>query len=307
MNINNTKAYATLFDQLGPRKSLLYTTIFYSCIVGIIGIIIELIDPWLISNNNNNNATDDDYSTTITTSYVLQTLSRILVFIMFVMKNSFVHLFYTQHWSFISSIFHQQSKTTIKTSDQYHNVDDNDIKADDATTYFPIISGIASISATVCAYGMSQPIIQLIFYINNLPHRLLYISSIMNIVCAILADNAYSIAEKNNFVPSASDSKEQTKTSSKKTKITESKTILSTTVDGESDINRKKKDTLIHRAIILFRRVPILKGLCIEVLFCQAVSSVLCYLFVSTTKKVFILLDDKERSQFTGKVCYCLL
>jgi hypothetical protein len=52
----------------------------------------------------------------------------------------------------------------------------------------------------------------------------------------------------------------------------------------------------------LFRRIPILGALCIEVLICQSVSAFLSYLFVSTSKEVMYV--DEERARYTGKVSF---
>jgi hypothetical protein len=56
-----------------------------------------------------------------------------------------------------------------------------------------------------------------------------------------------------------------------------------------------------QRTRILFHRVPILYTLCQEVFICQAVSSIISYLFVATTKQS-MNNNDTQRATYTGNV-----
>ena len=67
--------------------------------------------------------------------------------------------------------------------------------------------------------------------------------------------------------------------------------------------NEQQSTSFIQRTVRILKRVPILQGLCIEVFICQAVSSVMSYLFISTTKKQ-LSTNDQERARYTGKVSF---
>jgi hypothetical protein len=69
---------------------------------------------------------------------------------------------------------------------------------------------------------------------------------------------------------------------------------------ASSENRKKSQESLLKASVSLFERVPILGSLCVEVLTCQCVSSIINFLFVLKVKQY--VPDDQERARWTGMV-----
>lgn len=77
LTMADMQVYTRCLDRWGPRVSLRRTTIFFSAILGICGLLV------LLWRNNT---------------------SQTVLFILFILQNVLVQLLYSQHWSFLTSI-----------------------------------------------------------------------------------------------------------------------------------------------------------------------------------------------------------
>ena len=98
-------------------------------------------------------------------------LCKIIVWISFVFQNSYGHLIYTQHWSFLGSILNERQ----------------------AATFFATIAGVASLSSTLAGTILSK-------FVDRIGLAGLLIGASFSCFASLLcADKAYSIAEKVRF------------------------------------------------------------------------------------------------------------
>jgi hypothetical protein len=74
----------------------------------------------------------------------------------------------------------------------------------------------------------------------------------------------------------------------------------STSPSDETQQYAPHHQSLIQTAFQLFSRVPVLASLCIEVLTCQCVSSIINFLFFLKLKEY--IPDDQQRARWTGSV-----
>ena len=105
------------------------------------------------------------------------TLSKPILFIVFVFQNAYVQLIYNQHWAFISSV----------------------LTAEEGKKAFAPIAGLGSIGSTLAA-GMVSKLIERSGLIG-----LLYMAGFALIMSAVLADIAFRMARNNGFEPDAKD------------------------------------------------------------------------------------------------------
>lgn len=95
-------------------------------------------------------------------------ISKVVVWISFVFQNSYAHLLYTQHWSFIGSILNQKQ----------------------GAKWFASIAGASSVSSTIGASGASR-------LTNVLGLSGLMIITVMSLlISTFFAEGAYFISEK---------------------------------------------------------------------------------------------------------------
>ena len=158
-----------------------------------------------------------------------------------------VQLLCTQHWSFLSSI--------------------------SSEVWFAPIAGLGSLASTIAAMAVSP----LIGHIGLT--GLLWTSSIILLLTAWIADDAYRIAHHHGFEPGGQHG--------------------SMSPCG-SKANATHSSSILQTAQKLFQRVPTLATLCMEVLVCQCVSSLINFLFVSKVQE--FIPNDEERARWTGTV-----
>lgn len=187
-----------------------------------------------------------------------------------------VRLLHSQHWSFISSV-------TPK---------------DEAKKWFAPITGLASVTSTIAAGSISHLLESLNLY------GLLITAAAIMLVGAKCSDAAYRIAELYGFSPVKESDEKQ---------MGDSEGAPSSAQDRwkENEMSPKKTKTtcsstggLFVKASALFKRVPILGALFVEVLLCQSLSSLLNFLFLVKTKEA--IPGDEERAGWSGKVSSCI-
>lgn len=143
-----------VFDTVGARKSILATSFTYASIILIATLVLQTSPT--------------------------RTLSQATVLSLFVLKNSFVHLLMTQHWSFLTSLL--QSNTA---------------------SWTPILAGMGSITSTLAGWAVTPALQMLSSTVSSSKSRsnfgmigLLVIASVGVLSTAVLSDAAYSIAER---------------------------------------------------------------------------------------------------------------
>jgi ATP/ADP translocase len=136
-----------------------------------------------------------------------------------------------------------------------------------AAVWFAPIAGLGSIASTLAALGV-QPIVKNFGLTGSLG-----VSSLFLLASGIAADVAYRIAHQCQFEPN-------------------------TKHDSERHTPRNHSDSLVRTSMKLFARVPVLVNLCMEVLTCQSVSSIMNFLFLLKVKEC--IPDDQHRASWTA-------
>jgi ATP/ADP translocase len=149
-----------------------------------------------------------------------------------------------------------------------------------ATVWFAPIAGLGSIASTIAALSV-EPLMT-----NYGLTGLLWTASIFLLVSSIASDTAYRIAIQHQFEPSRNQG--PTTSSASSTQKSASSSMPSHTA-------------LIDTSVQLFARVPALASLCVEVLACQSVSSIINFLFILKVKEC--IPNDQHRAAWTG-LCY---
>ena len=276
----------------GPRIALRHTTLFTTIFTFLSGLLISL--P-LSSTTPSTKLT--------TTSTILQ---KTIIWISFVFQNSYVHLLYTQHWSFLSSI----------------------VTPNQGASYFAIIAGISSVAATI-AGGIIPFVVKIMDDISWLntgignggggAKGLALISGCSLLVTLFMSDLAYSIANRHGFDPiHHSNGKDKNnndhttsatnkKKSSNDNKQQQKKTNLITKINTipnklQNTMNTYSKTTIhtINQARRLFHRVPVLGALLMEVLTFQTLSTLLNTCLLRKMQDVN-WTNDSERATWNGK------
>eukprot|EP00539_Tryblionella_compressa_P012452 CAMPEP_0178823042 /NCGR_PEP_ID=MMETSP0746-20121128/4926_1 /TAXON_ID=913974 /ORGANISM="Nitzschia punctata, Strain CCMP561" /LENGTH=520 /DNA_ID=CAMNT_0020484611 /DNA_START=132 /DNA_END=1694 /DNA_ORIENTATION=+ len=148
---------------------------------------------------------------------------------------------------------------------------------DGASIYFAPIAGLGSIASTLAA-----------LCVQNVIERsgltgLLWGASVLFLASGFAADTAYRIAIQYHFEPTCQDG------TSHSACVTKVQQLQST---------KSHSSSLMETSIRLFTRVPILASLCLEVLTCQSVSSIISFLFVLKAKEC--IPNDKLRANWTA-------
>lgn len=241
--------YTKTLDKEGPRKALWKSTLSCSTVSFFCAALLQHI-----------NAQDFLKLSTY------HSISKGIIFFLFVYQNSNVQLLYTQYWSFISSV----------------------LSPKEGAVWFAPIAGIGSITSTIAAASVSYMVDRLGLV------GLLFSSSIIILLGGCLSDLAYKIAHQNGFEP-VHENKIENET-------TETEKEMNKKVDS-SGTNHKYKNKLstLQQTLHLFKRVPQLKALFFEVLISQFFSSLLNFLFI--TKVKMSITDDNDRAGWTAN-CY---
>lgn len=195
-------------------------------------------------------------------------MSQLMVWASFVFQNSYAHLLYAQQWSFLGSIF----------------------TPTEAGKYYSYVAGLSSISSMIAGTSVSKLVEW--FGLSGL----LGLAAASLTITLLLADFAYSTAEKHGFDPSR-ELKKKSK-SNTQAQLKDDKQSQSTA----SSTDEKSNKTLLHQVgegVSLFRRVPTLGALFFETLCFQSLSTILSTCFVMELKSI---PNDKERASWTGNL-----
>ena len=266
--------YSYLLDKRGPRTAIRLTTHMFGVVLTVCSLILCLCRPAA-------DGVDDDGSSSAAHSSHKRIISRATVFVLFVYQNASVRLLHSQHWSFISSV-------TLKS---------------EAKVWFAPITGLASLTSTISAGSISYLLERF-----NLFGLLVLAASFM-LVGSRCSDNAYRTAAIHNFTPTkeSDDTCKPATIPSPKAQETDvtpgrdRETWHDNEVAEDDGTGHSSSKSLISKARTLFRRVPILGALFLEVLLCQSLSSLLNFVFLVKTKEA--IPNDEERAGWSGK-CY---
>lgn len=217
----------------------------------------------------------------------VKSMSRILLFFLFVFQSAYVQLLYAQHWAFISSV----------------------LTSEEGTRLFAPIAGLGSIGSTLAAGSVSMLIDRYVGLIG-----LMHMAGMTYIVCAILANLAFSTAKSNGFEPTSSSSKAEkneelqpillsTTASSSSPRRGTHASINNGTNDSLAASPSKsipciKKNNIFLQAHSLFLRVPVLGALFVEVIVSQCLSSLVNYIYLYKLKVA--ITDDAHRAGWSG-------
>lgn len=153
--------YGRILEKRGPKVALRHTTLFSLLVFAVTSLVLKLA-----------------------TGFHLAT--QIIVALAFVYTNSYAHLLYTQHWSFLSSV----------------------MTPDEGSIWFASIAGISSIVCTMTG-TMVKPLVNSVGLLG-----IIFLNSQFLLASLFLSDRAYQLSETHGFDP--------TKTSKQKPKPTTS-------------------------------------------------------------------------------------
>lgn len=277
--------YGNTLDRGGPSYALrTHTLICAGCQI-VCGWALRFFDDRLLHVPD-----DDDFSARAVAD--VTSWSRALLFLLFVFQNAYVQLLYNQHWAFISSVLTQE----------------------EGTRAFAPIAGLGSIGSTLAA-GLVSKLVGRLGLIG-----LLHLAGASFIVSAVLADVAFGTARRGGFEPKKEDAVDgkkyggmgpgdattrgnngnvSTPTSPASTK---SKGGYAPRIASKAHAPRcvpcRKKGNIFQQARVLFRRVPVLGALFLEVVFSQCLSSLVNFIYLYKLKST--ITDDDMRAGWSG-------
>ena len=199
------------------------------------------------------------------TKSVSLSLGKAVVWVLYLLQNSYAHLLCTQHWSFIGSVL---------TSAQ-------------GAPWFASIAGLTSLTSTIAAGIVSRLVnytsLPLLFALGTAS------SMLISIVCA---EAAYETADTYGFTP-----QKEEKQKSKENKLQAISNVSSKGYIMPGNAT-KQKQNMINKAFYLFQRVPALKLLCCEVISFTSLSTLMSVSLL--TKMKSSMPDDSMRAAFSS-------
>jgi hypothetical protein len=270
--------YGTTLDRGGPSYALrTHTLVCAGCQIAS-GWALKALDDRLL------HVPDDDM---FSARAVTDVTSRSLLFILFVFQNAYVQLLYNQHWAFISSV----------------------LTPEEGTRAFAPIAGLGSIGSTLAA-GMVSALVGRLGLIG-----LLHLAGASFVVSAALADVAFRTARRGGFEPKredAADGKKQAGAGPGDSSTRVSSGNFSTPAKSKrwyaprsasnshapSCVPCREKGNIFQQARVLFRRVPVLGALFLEVIFSQCLSSLVNFIYLYKLKST--ITDDDMRAGWSG-------
>ncbi len=176
--------HRTVFDRCGPQLSLRYTTMIYAISLSVAAVILRYC---CIHTGSSESSTG-----------LKQYLAQGTIIFIFIMKNSFVQLLASQHWSFITGILTATSSKKTTTLPVF-----------DSDRWTTIIAGIGSVVATLCGWTI-EPFLNLfqhdgVFHAasdhNNNTNfdgltALLICAALIMVLATVCSDEAYRVAHK---------------------------------------------------------------------------------------------------------------
>jgi len=273
--------YGNTLDRGGPSYALrTHTLICAGCQIAS-GWALKAFDDRLLSVPD-----DDEFSARAVTDVTSQ-WSRALLFILFVFQNAYVQLLYNQHWAFISSV----------------------LTPEEGTRVFAPIAGLGSIGSTLAA-GMVSALVGRLGLIG-----LLHLAGASFVVSAVMADVAFGTARRGGFEPKKEDAADGKKhggtgpgdsspsgNNSNFSTPTKSKGVYAprsaSKLHAPSHVPCREKGNIFQQARVLFRRVPVLGALFLEVIFSQCLSSLVNFIYLYKLKST--ITDDDMRAGWSG-------
>ena len=212
--------------------------------------------------------------------FVWKKLAQSTTFFLHVASSAFFQLLYTQHWSFLGSVIGMLGVTDDEDGSNNDRKSQKLPSSSEGTMWFAPIAGLGSVSSTVA--GICLPRLVERFGLTGS----LSVAAGVLLLSGVLADRAYRIALQNGFEPGHFHNH--------KTKACHGGKEKNTDDNGQDD-------SLTQASVKLFRRVPVLGSLSLEVLACQSVSSIIHFLFVLEVQQS--IPDDTHRANWTAH-CY---
>lgn len=237
--------YGQELENSGPRVALRHTNI--ACMLAIIAAGSTI---YIMEQTNIGMGTTAIFKKTRIGNIKLDvTPVKVLVWIMYLLQNSYAHLIYQQHWSFIGSV----------------------LTPSQGAKWFASITGLTSITSTISAGLVSTMTTKV-----PLPLLFGFGTGIALAISTGFADQAYSIAEHHHFAPHKdSGDKAQASNSSKGNNSQQLKP-------------EKQHVSTVTKASRLFKRVPTLKLLFFEVMSFTGLATLLNLCLVKKLKLTFI-------------------
>ena len=194
--------------------------------------------------------------------------SRPLLFSMFVFQNAYVQLLYNQHWAFISSV----------------------LTPEEGTRAFAPIAGLGSIGSTLAAWMVSS-------LVNRVGLAgLLHAAGASYVISALLADMAFHYAAMGGFEPRGRGSSSGGTCAPAKNGPSKSSPPSSS---AAASFECTPRGNIFRQARALFRRVPVLGALFLEVIASQCLSSLVNFIYLYKLKST--ITDDAMRAGWSGK------
>jgi hypothetical protein len=187
-------------------------------------------------------------------------IGQALILLTFLFQSSYQYLLYTQHWSFVGSV----------------------LTPDEASRWFPVLAGASSIVCTLT--GSAIP-----YLVPRIGLLGLMAATAFTLTIALFSgDRAYHLAQRYGFDPSPP--------------IQASTAPAPNARQSPNDTEPTSLAThgRLQQAIDLFRRVPTLRALFLEVLSFQSLNTILQIALVRTLKTE--IPDDVARSAYTGRL-----
>jgi ATP/ADP translocase len=144
--------YGSVLEKRGPRAALTTTTFASFLVFAVTAITLQLLQ---------------------TTTSTAQSTSRAIVALAFIYQNSYAHLLYNQHWSFLSSIMTPQ----------------------EGSIWFSSIAGLSSVVCTVTG-TLVKPLVNTVGLVGMVGCNCVFL--LLSILCS---DRAYQLAETHGFDP----------------------------------------------------------------------------------------------------------
>jgi len=246
--------YGGCLNRSGPYLALKQTTLSCAGVLGLSSLLLARLDPLLDTHPH------------------LSTLTKYIVGVLFVFRESYVQLITSQHWSFISSV----------------------LTPSQSSMWFAPISGLTSVTSALAAICVGK-----LSALWGIP-GVVGAAGLFLAFSVIFGDIAYRVAEKHGFNPADEHyRKKEAKLKAAASKGGSNKNTASTSSSSSPPSKHDKEESLIVKAKDVFTRVPTLWALFCEILACQGLSTVLNVCCV--TKVAEVIPDDAERADWMGK------
>jgi hypothetical protein len=184
--------YTRLLDGWGPRVSLFISTLCYALLLALSGIFLSFLDALLDvpTGQESSFSSSSDHN-----NHLAHLLSKVTLFSLFVVENSYVQLLFTQHWSFITSVVQTFDKEKEEADKRGQNGQKKQQRASGLSSaiWFGPIAGAGSLMSSAAGFAV-MPLVSSL----GLPNLLVVASVGLASGCAC-SDIAYRIANQVRF------------------------------------------------------------------------------------------------------------